>query len=303
MGTVWRSALSRYGLPLVLLAPFVLGATAQAEPPPPVEEFTVTDPRIVESSGLTVQDIDGERIFTTVNDSGDSGQVFVLDPTTGETVGVTTWKPDPRDVEALAPDGDHVWVGDIGDNLRARDHVTVTRLPVGRGERHEAAPVSYDLVYPDRARDAETLLRHPDTGQLFVVSKSVLAGHLWAAPLDLSADAPNELVDLGPLPAIITDGSFTADGEHLVLRSYTHAWVYTFPDLEMVSHFELPKQPQGEGLAVSVDGEVFVSTEGRDRPVLRVDLPADASRALRPVPVPWFWRVTCALFGQCLELT
>ena len=71
--------------------------------------------------------------MVTTNDSGDSGRVFAVDPATGDTVGTTSWSPAPEDVEALAPAGPgHVWVGDIGDNRRARDSVQVLRVPVGR---------------------------------------------------------------------------------------------------------------------------------------------------------------------------
>ena len=72
----------------------------------------------------------------------------------------------PTDVEALAPAGrGQVWVGDIGDNRSARSQVQVARIPVGRGDR-DVSPTVYDLVYPDGAHDAETLVSDPRTGRL-----------------------------------------------------------------------------------------------------------------------------------------
>ena len=59
----------------------------------------------------------------TTNDSGDTGRVFVVDPATCRTVGVTTWGGEAEDVEALASAGDGMLVGDIGDNTAARDSI------------------------------------------------------------------------------------------------------------------------------------------------------------------------------------
>src|SRR5262249_15360897 len=155
----------------------------------------------------------------TTNDSGDSGRVFVAD-SSGRTVGVTHWSDDPVDTEALAPDGPHsVWVGDIGDNLADRDDVTVTRVPVGRGDRTVSA-TSYRLAYPGGAHDAETLLRDPRTGRLYIASKSVFGGTLYAAPNHLRADQVNQLTRVGRVMPVATDGAFFPDGRHLVLRGY-----------------------------------------------------------------------------------
>ena len=100
----------------------------------------------------------------------------------GRTVGTTTWADDPVDVESLAPAGPgEVWVGDTGDNRRGRDSITVLRVPYGATDQ-EVTPAAYELVYPDRAHDAETLMANPQTGQLFVVSKDIFGGTIYAAP-------------------------------------------------------------------------------------------------------------------------
>ncbi len=229
-----------------------------------------TDPDITESSGLVVSD----GLIVTVNDSGDSNRVFAVDPATGDTVGMTRWQGDATDNEALAPgpagSGD-VWVGDIGDNSAVRDHIRVARVPVGRGQRTVKAP-TYDLVYPDGPHDAETLLADPATGRLYVAVKEFI-GRLYAAPARLSSDAPNELTPAGSVLGLATDGAFFPDGRHVVLRNYGQASVYTWPDLDRISTVTLPAQPQGEGIAVSAAGEVFLSSEGERADVLRVVLP------------------------------
>ncbi|MFC4783002.1 hypothetical protein ACT8ZV_00890 [Nocardioides sp. MAHUQ-72] len=261
----------------LLVVPFVMGAAAAPARPGDVA-FIFTDPQIVESSGLVARD----GLFVTTNDSGDSGRVFTVDPADGDTVGVTSWSQDPTDVEALAPAGrGAVWVGDIGDNTIERDSVRVARVPVGRGDRAADVP-TYDLTYPDRPVNAETLLSDPTTGRLYVATKNVFGGTLLAAPARLRTDGPNRLRPLGPVLPIATDGAFFPDGRHVILRDYSQAVVYTFPGLEEVGSFRLPDQDQGEGIAVDESGAVFVSSEGQREPVLEVRLPADVRRAVGP---------------------
>jgi hypothetical protein len=253
---------------LASVVPFVIGALSGPALPPGHRDFGFRDPAIVESSALVVSD----GLFVTANDSGDEGRVFVVDGS-GRTVGTTSWADDPDDVEALAPGPPgQVWVGDIGDNTGSRSSIEVLLVPYGRGDR-TAEPASYTLVYPDGAHDAETLLADPVDGRLFVASKDIFGGTLYAAPRVLSPDRPNRLRAVADTLAFATDGSFFPDGRHYVLRGYDAATVYTFPGHEEVGSFRLPAQPQGEAIAVAPDGSVHVSSEGQFSDVLRVDVP------------------------------
>lgn len=261
---------------LAVAVPFVLGTVAVVSSDEGVVVFRFQDPAIVESSGLVAQ----QGLFLTTNDSGDSGRVFAVDPASGRTVGVTRWAAEPVDVEALAPAGPgEVWVGDIGDNAGSRPLIEVARVPVGTGQRDVSA-ASYELAYPGAARDAETLLAHPVTGRLYVASKNVFGGALYAAPQPLDDSRVNSLTRLGRVLPIATDGAFFPDGEHLVLRDYGRAVFYTFPGLEVVGEVDLPAQQQGEGIAVGAGGAVYVSSEGRRAPVFEIELPASVREAV-----------------------
>lgn len=258
---------------LLLPLPFGLGFLAPGPVTEPLESETVfafTDPEIVESSGLVARG----GLVVTVNDSGDGNRIFTVDPVTGGTVGTTRWQGDARDIEALAPAGaGRVYVGDIGDNMGSRERIQVARVPAGLGER-EVSAETYDLAYADGPHDAEALLVHPTTGRLYVVSKEFI-GRIYAAPERLDAEGTGELTPVDEVLGIVTDGAFLPDGEHLVLRNYTQAAVYTWPELDRVALLDLPPQQQGEGLAVTEDGEILLSSEGQDAEVLRVELPAD----------------------------
>lgn len=257
----------------------VLGSLSLVEPEPDVV-VRFADPKIIESSGLVARDGD----FLTVNDSGDKGRVYLVDGETGRTTGVTSWSDTATDVEAIAPaTGDDVWVGDIGDNRQVRKWIEVTKVAVREGDRVGAGQ-TYRLAYPEGPLNAEALLVNPQTGRLYVATKMALGGNLYEAPETLDPLGVNDLQPVAGVGSIITDGAFFPDGKHLILRGYGRATVYSFPDMLAVGSLDLPDEPQGEGIAVSADGEIFVCSEGRGQPVLRVKLPADVLEKMRKTP-------------------
>lgn len=236
-----------------------------------------SDPAIVESSGLVARD----RELITTNDSGDGGQLFVVDQRTGKTRSTVDWASDPQDVEALAPaDRGEVWVGDIGDNFSSRTSVEVTRVSLPGPPRTR----TFEVRYPAGPADAEALLSHPETGQLFVVTKSVFGGEVLALPSRLRASRPNRATSLGSVAGLVTDGAFFPDGRHFILRNYSRAFVYAYPTLDLIAEFALPDQPQGEGLAVAGPSCILLSSEGIRASVLSVTLSAEVQEAMQPEP-------------------
>jgi hypothetical protein len=233
--------------------------------------FTFQDGAIDESSGL----VDAGSTVLTVNDSGDGPVVYVVDRSTGQTVGRTTYTDDEVvDVEALAagPD-DTLWVGDIGDNPWSRSSVAVYALPMpGPGDRTVESQ-RYDLVYEGGPRDAEALLVHPVTGRLHVVSKGLFGGQVFEAPRRLSAEKPNVLRPVADVDGLVTDGAFLPDGRFAALRSYSNLTILAADGWRNVQGMRLPDQDQGEGLAVGPEGDsVLLSTEGARTEVLALPL-------------------------------
>ena len=237
------------------------------------------DDDIDESSGL----VDGGQVMYTVNDSGDDAVVYAVDKASGETTAVTAYSDeDVEDVEGLAPGrGEVVWAGDIGDNSGNRASVAIYRVVPGAGDQWVRR---YTLVYPGSARNAETLLTHPRTGRLYIVSKAVTGGTVYSLPRSLDETADNELSAVARVPGLITDGAFFPDGKHVLVRSYASATVYRFPDFRMIGTVALPSQEQGEAVAIDGSGRIYLSSEGENSDVLRITLPAELRDALRGGP-------------------
>lgn len=243
--------------------------------------FTITDSRITKSSGLA-RDVANQR-FWTVDHSGDSGVVYGL-AQDGATIGTLHYRAHPRDVEAVAMQGARLYVADIGDNTRSRDHVTVYLFdhadPDDRNHLYEA----YDLRYPDGPHDAETLLVSPE-GRLYIVTKEASA-HVYAAPVTPSRTGMNELRSVGAAPAYVTDGTYLPDGS-IALRTYLAVLMLDPTSYAVTASAALPLQPQGESLTVSLDGDsLLVGSEGRRSTVLQVDVPTSQGNVPSGEPSP-----------------
>jgi hypothetical protein len=249
----------------------VLTQAQAAGRPEPHPVFAFQDAAITESSGLVA---DGAHVLT-VNDSGAGPLVYVVDAASGRTVGRTTYTSDAVvDVEAMAPGPGHtLWVGDIGDNEAHRAFVSVYRMPMPDAGDVTVSAQRFDLVYEGGPRDAEALLVQPRTGRLYVASKGLFGGKLYAAPPRLSSDHANVLRPIADVGGLVTDGAFFPDGRFAALRSYGSLSVLDSHGWRSVQGMQLPEQDQGEGLAMSPGGRsVLVSTEGAGSDVLTVPL-------------------------------
>jgi hypothetical protein len=260
----------------LLLVSSATPAYAADKPVPSKVLFTFQGDDVFESSGL----VDRGDVVYTNNDSGDDAVVYGIDSRSGRTVSRTTYADSVTDVEAIAPGADGtIWAGDTGDNRMNRDDVAVYRLVPHDGDH---PGTRYPLTYPDGPHDAETLLVQPRTQRVFVVSKAIFGGTVYAAPRRLHSDKPNRLHAFARVPGLVTDGTFFPDGRHVLLRTYGTASVFTFPGFELVGTVTLPQQPQGEGISVSGIGRVLVSSEGVAAAVLQVDLPKRLTAAHAP---------------------
>lgn len=261
---------------------------AEAEgSPTPVATFG--DERITESSGLAVSRRH-PGVLWTINDSGDEPRLYAVGADGTVRAVLTLGGVVASDFEALAGGpADSLWVADIGDNDAERSTVAVHSITEPETLRSAVVvPQSYELRYPDGAHDAEALLVHPRTGRLSIVTKSVLGAAFYLAPPQLSVEQVNRLVRGPEAPAVVTDGAWSPDGSRLALRGYGSARVLSAPG-QPARTVDLPRQPQGESLAWSLDGRaLLVGSEGEGSTVYRVPVGTGAQpvEAASPQPRP-----------------
>lgn len=270
----------------------------------PVVVGKIKSNEITESSGLAASRCQSDVLWTH-NDSGDGAFIFAIN-TKGETLG--TWKVEGArnaDWEDIAAYKDKtgkcfIYIGETGNNkLKRHEHLVyrvaepIVRPDDVKSNRSEplatAAVESTRFTYPDFDQDAETLLVHPHTGAIYIVTKRVSgpAGVYRVKPDFGSAETqPAESVGELSVPAIpngfLTGGDISPDGRHLIVCDYTRAYEYHLPESaagfdaiwkEAAMPIELGPRKVGESICYNADGSsLFATSEGENSPVIEVKL-------------------------------
>jgi hypothetical protein len=248
--------------------------------------FTITDPRIAESSGLAAFHLH-PGIYWTHNDSGDGPYIYAVDSATGKTVATITLAGvgTPRDVEAISigPD-DRIYVGDIGDNLGGKwPYVWIYRLPEPKNLVDQTLRASqYVVKYANGPRNAESLVVDPKTGRPYIIDKNEEGGHLFEGPVTLSSAHPNIFRPVATVDLWATDAAISPDGRQLAVRGYFGGIYYAWNGgrIKREGQLDVPLQGQGESVSYSLDGtKLLFGSEGRNSPVQAEDVPGGGSKA------------------------
>jgi hypothetical protein len=253
----------------------------------------IADPAVTESSGL-VASRRNPGLLWTHNDSGDEPLVYCIDMQ-GRSCG--TWRvtgaeaidwediaagPGPRAGEP------YLYVGDIGDNLDQRKEIVVYRVlepAVGGGgpvptTASPAATAPADAVrlrYPDGPRNAEALLVHPVTGDVYVVAKDAQSAGVYKAPAPLDPSRTTTMARVGTVRLgtgmagleQVTGGDISPDGRRVALSTYAEGYELELPqgagafdDIwgQPLSPVALGPRLQGEAIAYRLDGRALLTT-------------------------------------------
>ncbi|HEU4709933.1 MAG TPA: hypothetical protein VFS76_00130 [Pyrinomonadaceae bacterium] len=286
-----------YVLALIVVSVFQVYGT-------PTKIANLKNPAVNESSGLAASR-SNPNIYWTHNDSGDGPFVYAFDAT-GETRGVfRVAAAQARDWEDMAigpgPERDksYLYLGDIGDNDAVRSDVVVYRVPEplltaadktsSKSKPRSTAPAeAIRLRYPDGKHDAETLLVHPSTGNLYIVTKVMLKNatvYEAAAPLTTAGVITMKRIGDIRIPSIIggalTGGSISPDGKRVALCDYLQGYEVELPaksrnfnDIwtQKITGFSVGQREQGEAITYRADGKALLLTsEGKSPPLIQVE--------------------------------
>jgi hypothetical protein len=263
---------------------------------------TVEEPRVVELSGFAASRHHAGVLWGH-NDSGGAPELYALSED-GRSLGAYHLDGvEAIDWEDMAAGPDALYVGDIGDNGAERSTVTVHRVPEpDETPMAPGAPLAdaeaIELRYPSGPSDAEALLVDPRTGDLVIVTKSLIgASRILSAPASaLVPGAPVTLTDAGalqvPLPSLsgaglpgtaVTGGDVSPDGSIVLLRTYRSVLAFERTDGQSLADALLgepcfgpqEEEPQGEAIAFTGDGAAYVTaSEGSGVPIHRIEIAA-----------------------------
>lgn len=246
------------------------------------------DPELVELSGLVASRAHPGVLYAH-NDSGDLARFFALDGTGTalgrfQLPGVVA-----RDWEDLAlgpcDAGACLWLGDVGDNNRVRTDYAVYRVaePAALPEDGGTVDVAFArfaFQYPGGEKNnCESLLAHPETGRLYLVTKELTApSRVFRFPEPLDPQGTNVLEPVATLTVpSSTDRPLTAAdvspcGDAVLLRMYNRLVELRLPDagagFEAIFTQEAitvpaAAEPQGEAVAYSADGRSYFTASER----------------------------------------
>lgn len=250
----------------------------------------LADSAIDEASGLVVGRAN-PHVLWTHNDSGDRSRIFAID-LEGRTLATVEVRGarnrDWEDMAARTVKGRHLlYVGDIGDNVSRYKRIRIYRFPEpvlsgGAGATLEVDRFdTLELRYPDGARNAETLLVDPASGDIVIVTKGTNRPEVYRASVPPSGDAEVTLRRVGNLAfeaipfgddAIEggVGGDVSADGRFVLVKSYLRvyrwAWDGTrdFPFIGEPETLPYLVEPQGEAIAIAVDGLSWYTLSEKD---------------------------------------
>jgi len=263
-----------------------------------------------EASGLAVSGIDPQRLWL-VNDSGGRSELVALDLGNEKFRRVNIRKArnrDWEDLEVFEYQGiPWIVIADVGDNEAVRTRVQLYFLPEPAAkDRRVVASTTITLSYPDGPRDVESVAVDPQTATLYLLSKREPYPRLYALALpDLTADKAYRMeakllgevrsipaptaADLKQFPMYgenrsrPTGMAHVPNGSGIALLTYGKSYFAALgPDRDWLTALNntlcpivRPELQQAESIAADTQGYVYVTSEGKNAPVLKLKPAAD----------------------------
>lgn len=257
------------------------------EHPTLARRLAVLPDTLRESSGVAASHLETGN-FWTLNDSGNLPLVFGIDRS-GSVGRIFRAKgAGNNDWEAISvgPCGSEscVYIGDIGDNRRARPSIILFRvrerdaLGAVAGEAAPTLPAdALTVTYPDGPKDAESLVILP-SGDAIIIAKPlrVAAVSYYLVPAAAWSSESVRATGLGTLPidprtgpaGWVTDAAVAPDGRRVVVRTYRALFFFRLT----ADHHLVPDDPprrcdisglesQGEGVTWAGDSTLVLTSE------------------------------------------
>jgi len=265
---------------------------------------TLKDPEMDEISGIASSRTN-KNILYVHNDSGDTSRFFAITPN-GQLKEIFYFRADPKQPNANVIDCEdiavgpgtekgknYIYLGDIGDNHKARQSINVYRFQEPVIDENKAKTTLktniIHLKYPDGAHDAETLMVDPVERLFYIITKREDSVGVYTAPLNASftdtimLQKKCKLHFTGfPLMKWVTAGDISADGKQLLVKSYQNVYYWKRQPGEPVwktlqrKPAELPykAEKQGEAIGFTPDGKAYYTvSEGKNAPIYYYQIP------------------------------
>ncbi|WP_438019104.1 hypothetical protein WMF18_08580 [Sorangium sp. So ce315] len=301
------SALARRAAPPGLVLSLLLSGCGAPEPPEvrasgcprcaaPARIGTLPRGDIDECSGVVASGLHPDVLYVH-NDHGDEPRFFAIGLGGALQSEVAVAGAAAIDWEDIARGpcrtggGSCLFLADIGDNDGERGSYAIygVREPDTLGGARASTAEVFVFSYPDGSHDAETLLIHPVTGAITIVTKvNKNSSRIFELP---ALPAPGEAATLIAAGSIeppsgserITGGDVHPDGTGVLLRTSTRVFYYPMAADQTVAQaladapcaLPSPDEEQAEAIAWLPGGWDYVTIgEGKQAPIHRVSCEA-----------------------------
>jgi hypothetical protein len=245
---------------------------------------------IKESSGLSfVKD----KLYT-INDSGNSADIFEINPNSGKIINVIKTTNSNKDWEAITNDGNNFYIGDFGNNEGARKDLKIIKIPIAQDSINFKQNLDINFYYPEQKDFTPRNLNQNFDGEslvflnekLHIFTKEWQSRQITHYEVDptISDIQPAKLIEKFKLNFVATDAAYFNRKLYVVgYTKKTEVFLDIFTETEPGIFFkEKPKHyflgtafgiGQIEGIAVNekglyISGEKFLTPIGSAKPAL-----------------------------------
>jgi hypothetical protein len=275
-----------YSLPVFLIMYLSTFTNCQAQESH-VKRIAPLSEKIDESSGL----IQTPKGLFTINDKK-KPKVFRIDPQTGEILQtISIENVEVSDPEALAFDGEHIYMGDFGNNDGSRTDLKILKIPfaaIGQESKeslqaevitfHYPEQKNFDMKKKENEFDCEAMIVRGDSLYLFTKRRNDHKTALYALP-KTSGNYKARLISIFNAKGLITDATLSPSGKEVWLLGYQKKHLYPFiwklTDFKgenvfngKQQYFQLTNQPidwQTEGITFKNAEQIYISCERSDQ--------------------------------------
>lgn len=188
-----------------------------------------------------------------------------------------------------------IYIADIGNNYSLRNRLSIyvvsePKLTYGSTDsvklKSRRIDFSYDLPPNSKVPDAETLMVHPTTKDIYIITKTKSGAATIFRILNRELGVENVMarkvasVSVPSIPpGLLTGGDISPDGMRVALVDYLGAYEFslTKPSDDFISIFDTKpvlirfgRRTQGESITYSKDGDsLYGTSEGANSSVIR----------------------------------
>lgn len=267
-------------LNLILLC--FLVACAATDKKSPLTIKTVLPKELKEISGITYTGAD----IWAITDKPHA-RVYKLDTKGNIKQQVEITNSDATDVEAVASDGDNIYIGDVGDNTGDRIErkiIKITKANINPGMEAKVAGEVIKFTFPEKQEgekkkqnnyDCESLLSYKDSLYVFTKDREDRETRLFALP-KTPGNYTARFIDSFNSKGLITDAAINSVNDELALIGYHKGHRYPFiilfskfkgndffsGDHKKINLADKPWDWQLEGITYGNKGNLYFSCEG-----------------------------------------